>query len=143
MTNTFTHEDKQRLAAEIDLGLHDGDLGDIFNAVRRRMGEHMVGLPWRVTVVDKMGQRVSFGVADMTLKSMALAEELGARSWHSLNPEFSAVEFKAITVAHLTADKGWTEAQVIATIGAMTMDDLVAAISYDEVSPDPFVSSAP
>lgn len=142
MTGTFTHEDKQRLAAEIDLGLHDNALGDLFNAIRRRMGEHMVDLPWRVTIADPMGQTVSFTLADMTLDSMVMAEQLGARSWHSLNPEVSAVEFKAITAAHLTVDRGWSDNQVVASVGKMTMDDLVAAISYDEVSPSPLGSSA-
>lgn len=143
MTNTFTKDDKQRLAAEIDLGIHDGSLGDLFNAIRRRLGEQMVALQWRVTIADKMGQQCSFTLADMSLNSMALAEELGARSWKTLDPEHSAVEFKAITVAHLTADRGWTDAQVIAAIGAMSMDDLVAAISFDEVTPSPFATSAP
>lgn len=126
-----------KLCAEIDMGRHDGNLGDLFNAIRKRLGEHMVGMPWRIEIKPAKGKAVRFGADDLSLKAMALAEELGARSWKTLDPEHSAVEYKAIVVAHLVEDRGWTELQVMDTVGAMTMDDLVASISFGEVWPDP------
>lgn len=124
------------VAADIDLGTHDGNLGDVFNAVRRRMGERMAGLPWRITL-----DKVSFTMDDMSPLALAEVEEITGASWLTLNPEVSAVVFKAIVVAHLTIDEQWPEADVIELLRKLRGSDLVAAISRDEVWPDPKATS--
>jgi hypothetical protein len=124
--------DLARVAADIDLGTHDGNLGDVFNAIRRRMGEQLAGLPWRITIGG-----VSFTMDDMSPLSLADVEEITGASWLTLNPETSAVVFKACVVAHLVIDLEWPEADVIALLRSVKGSDLVAAISRDEVWPDP------
>ena len=128
--------DLAHVAADIDLGAHDGNLGDLFNALRRRMGEQLAGLPWRIT-----GGKVSFTMDDMSPLSLAEVEEITGASWLTLNPETSAVVFKAVTVAHLVIDKQWDEPDVIELLRSLKGSDLVAAISRDEVWPDPKASS--
>jgi hypothetical protein len=128
--------DLKTVAAHIDLGRHDGNLGDLFNALRRRMGEQLAGLPWRITV-----GKVSFTMDDMSPLALAEVEEITGASWLTLNPETSAVVFKAITVAHLVIDEGWPEADVIELLRKLRGSDLVAAISRDEVWPDPKATS--
>ena len=124
--------DLARVAADIDLGTHDGNLGDVFNAVRKRMGEKLAGLPWRITV-----DGVSFTMDDMSPLALAEVEEITGASWLTLNPETSAIVFKAVVVSHLVCDLEWAEADVLALLRKLKGSDLVAAISRDEVWPDP------
>lgn len=128
--------DLRKVAADIDLGRHDGNLGDLFNAMRRRLGEQHGGLPWRITV-----GKVSFSYLDMSSVALAEVEELSGANWLVVHPESSAVVFKACVVAHLTIDEDWPEPDVIALLKSLKGSDLVAAISYDEVSPDPKATS--
>jgi hypothetical protein len=135
MTEEAKHElgyDLKKVAADIDLGRHDRNLGDLFNAMRRRMGEQLVGLPWRITVGG-----VSFTMDDMSPLALAEVEEITGRSWLSVNPEESAIVFKAVVVSHLVADLEWAEPDVIELLRGLKGSDLVAAISRDEVWPDP------
>ena len=136
MTEEANGYDLAMVAADIDLGTHDGNLGDLFNALRRRMGEQLAGLPWRITV-----GKVSFTMDDMSPLSLAEVEEITGASWLTLNPETSAVVFKACVVAHLVIDEQWTEPDAIELLRSLKGSDLVAAISRDEVWPDPKATS--
>lgn len=124
--------DLSTVAAHIDLGRHDGNLGDLFNALRRRMGEQLAGMPWRITL-----DKATFTMDDMSPLSLAEVEEITGASWLTLNPEASAVVFKACVVSHLVIDEQWPEPDVIELLRGLKGSDLVAAISRDEVWPDP------
>lgn len=128
--------DLKKVAAEIDLGRHDGNVGDVFNAIRKRMGEQLAGLPWRITL-----DGVSFTMDDMSPLALAEVEEITGASWLTLNPETSAVVFKACVVSHLVIDEQWPEPDVIELLRKLKGSDLVAAISRDEVWPDPKATS--
>jgi hypothetical protein len=73
----------------------------------------------------------------MSPLALAEVEEITGRSWLSVNPEESAIVFKAVVVAHLVADLEWAEPDVIELLRGLKGSDLVAAISRDEVWPDP------
>ena len=135
MTETETAEGAYNLAmvvADIDLGTHDGNLGDVFNAVRKRMGEKLAGLPWRITIGD-----LSFTMDDMSPLSLAEVEEITGASWLTLNPEVSAKVYKAVVLAHLVVDLCWTEGDALDALRSLKGSELVASITRDEVWPDP------
>ncbi len=127
-----------RIAAEIDMGRHDGELNGIFNAMRRRMGENLVDFVWTVTL-----DGVAFGVADMSLMSLEAAEVACERSWQTLNPESSAVEYKALLVCHLSHDLGWDDDVIEAFVLGLDMGQMVESIEWAEVKPSPKGTSAP
>jgi hypothetical protein len=127
----------KKLCADIDLGRMDDHVGPLFNTIRKRMGEQMVGLPWYVTVGD-----VTFGMDDMSLMSLAAVEEETGRTWHVVHPETSAREYKAIVAAHLSIDRGWPDERVVELLRSIKgQSDIVASISFGVVKPDPFVIS--
>lgn len=131
-----TVADLSRIAAEIDMGRHDGNLAGLFNALRRRMGEQLAGLPWRIGIGG-----VSFTMDDMSPLSLAEVEDITGRSWLALNPEESATVYKAIVLAHLVIDRDWPEKDALDALRAMKGSELVASISRDEVWPDPKATS--
>lgn len=121
-----------KIAAEIDMGRHDGELDAIFNAIRRRMGENLVDFVWTITVGG-----VSFGIADMSLMSLEATEVAIGNSWQMLNPETSAVEYKALLVCYLTHDVGWSVGDIETLVLKLGMDEIIESIDWVEVNPSP------
>jgi hypothetical protein len=131
-------DEVKKLVAEIDMGRLDQWSGELFNALRRRMGEQMVGLPWWVTLPDGH----CFGIDDMSLSALVMAESESGRSWHVLHPETSAREYRALVAAHCIEDRGWSEAQTIELLRSIKdMSAIKDSITFSVVTPDPFVAS--
>ncbi len=135
MSETKFNMDK--VAAHIDLGRHDDELDAVFNAVRRRMGENFVDFPWTVTLDE-----VAFGISDMSLMSLEAAEVTAERSWQVLDPESSAVEYKALLICHLSHDLGWSDTRIEQFVLGLTMDQMVTSITRVGVNPAPKGTSA-
>jgi hypothetical protein len=131
-------EEAAKVAVEIVAGRWDNHLEELFKALRNRMGEQLVGMPWWITLPDGH----CFGIDDMSLAALVVAERESGRSWHVLHPETSAREYRALIAAHCLEDRGWTEAQVIELLRSIkTMSQIKDSITFSVVMPDPFAVS--
>ena len=130
--------DLAKVAADIHLGRHDGNLEPIFDALRHRMADQLIGLVWWID----LGEVGTFELSDMTGNALEAAEHAMGKSVHALNPEASITEWKALVAAWLLNDCGWDERAIGDLVQGYNMDDIVASVHWREASPHPFDTSA-
>ncbi len=125
--------DIAKVAADIDMGRHDDDLGPIFDALRRRMGQNLVDFSWRID----LGDVGAFELEDMTGLALEAAEHAMGKTMHSLNPEHSVREWRGLVAAWLLNDKDWTEDAIEDLVRSYNVDRIVESVSWRVAGPAP------
>lgn len=125
--------DLGKVAADIDMGRHDGNLSGVFDALRRRLAENGADFPWRID----LGNGLTFELEDMSGNALEAAEVAMGKSMHALNPEASIREWKSLVSAWLVNDRGWSEDEVIALVQQFNQTRIVESVSWREVNPSP------
>jgi hypothetical protein len=122
----------QAFAQEVAAGRHDERIGEIMTVVTDRMRDASVVMAWRITVGG-----LSVRDDDLTLKESDLIERATGQNWQSLNPTSSAQDCLAIVSVLYHTRLGLDVEQAAAEAGKLTLGEVAAAISTEQVHAGP------
>ena len=133
MSETTRKDTAQDIAQRIAAGEYDGELMPVLEAVQSRFASSAVGLRWQVKLGD-----LTVTEDDLTLNEAYAIEQAAACNWSEIDPVRSANHCRALVGVCLESRLGLTHDEAEARLCALTVSELVDAISRREVAPVPF-----
>lgn len=133
MTTTTRKKDTaQDIAQRIAAGDFDGDLMPVLEAIQGRFASQATGLRWQLSLGDLLVTE-----DDLTLNEAYAIEKAAACNWVEIDPVRSANHCRAVVGVCLESRLNLSHAEVEARLDALTVSELVDAISRREVTPVP------
>lgn len=129
---TKTRETAQDIAQRIAAGDHDGSLMPILEAIQGRFASSATGMRWQLKLGDLLVTE-----DDLTLNEAYAIEKAAACNWVEIDPVRSANHCRAVVGVCLESRLKLTHDEAEARIDALTVSELVDAISRTEVTPVP------
>lgn len=120
--------DTQAVIDDIAAGHHDGQLGELLNALFGRAAETETEFGWRIRLGDD-----EWTAEDVTLAELAFAERHIGESYLHLNPIRFVDHLVALIVAHLMKARGLKSDAAIKAAAAFSAADLGDMVSQYEV----------
>lgn len=133
MTTTTRTDTAQDIAQRIAAGDYDGELMPMLEAIQGRFSTSATGLRWQL----KLGE-LTVTEDDLTLNEAYAIEKAAGCNWGEIDPVRSANHCRAIVGVCLESRLKLTHDEVEARLDALTVSELVDAISRTEVAPVPF-----
>lgn len=127
-----TRESAQDIAQRIAAGDHDGNLMPILEAIQGRFASSATGLRWQLKLGD-----LCVSEDDLTLNEAYAIEKAAACNWVEIDPVRSANHCRALVAVCLESRLGLSRDEAEARLAALTVSELVDAISRVEVTPVP------